>query len=49
MKIQVTRPFGYGEGGSRETLEPGMVRDIPDSRAKEIIKQGWAKEYKEPK
>ncbi len=49
MKIEVLRKFGYGDIGSRETLEPGMVREIPDVEANEIIKHGWAKKYEPPK
>jgi hypothetical protein len=47
MKVKSVRRFNYADAsGGTQSVEPGMVLDVPDDMAKNWIKMGWAEEYK---
>lgn len=50
MKVKSVRKFNYSDpSGGNQSVDPGMVLDVPDDVAKNWIKMGWATEYKPAK
>jgi len=47
MKVKSVRKFNYADAsGANQSIDPGMVVDVPDEIAKNWINMGWATEYK---
>ncbi len=50
MKVKSVRKFNYAApSGANQSIDPGMVVDVPDDIAKTWINNGWATEYKPTK